>query len=285
MTNHLSKLLSSNADFSPIANTFREEFLRDEPDGVAGRKIAEAIASNDANALCVALTGWSANDLLVRAGLLADNEGVVQTDVECKKACAVTQFRVRQEGFNLETYTTGVYLVVPTSVVVTEKLLRKVFMDINNEFMNTVEGQQAWERTAHDFNWGDWAVEIPEEILNRHGVYSECPPNVKTGEIYSFTVNQDRVIGYGVEDMTDEAQKAYFDEFASDLRDLGVDFIGNKPEVFGADNHDLKKLRSDVFLEFLRDVVRDSELSPTLLESQRECAETVWETYRRMTAE
>ena len=41
-----------------------------------GKDIIEAIAYNDANKLLVALTGWSAKDLLVRAGALPDTEEV-----------------------------------------------------------------------------------------------------------------------------------------------------------------------------------------------------------------
>lgn len=276
MTNDLTRLLNTETDLSPIANTFREELLNDDSDSVAGRKIVEAIAANDTDALCIALTGWSAKDLLVRAGLLEDDEDIAPNG---KKACAVTQLRVRREGYNVETYTTSVYLVVSTGTIITESLLRRVFTDIVKEFMNTVEGQQAWENTAHDFNWGDWATEIPEAILNKHGVYRDCPPLIKTTEQASFAVDQDEIIGYGIDEMPEDAQNAYWDEFSNDLWLLGVDYIGNAPEKFDADNSDLKKLRSRAFCTYLRSAIEEYRPSAETLKRQSDCAGVIWDAY------
>ncbi len=47
-----------------------------------GHAILEALASNDADKLLTALTGWSAHDLLVKVGALPDEEQVFSSEEE-----------------------------------------------------------------------------------------------------------------------------------------------------------------------------------------------------------
>lgn len=287
------RALCDGRDLSAITEVISEELFRDVSCKKAGQAIVEALAENDADKLCIALTGWSGKDLLVRAGLLPDESGAIQ-DAEksskkpkkpkkAKKACAVTMCRVRREGFNTETYLTCVYLVVPAEVTVTEALLRKTFLDVSTEFMNSVEGQQAWEHTCHDFNWGDWESEIPARIMNKHGIYIDCPSRVKVTESCAFTVDQDEVIGFGVWDMAEAAQKAYLETFGATLRTLGVDSLSNSPEAFGAKRSDLERMRSEEFLTYLCQNILDNGPDATVLNNQKKCAEAVWKAYREFT--
>ena len=47
-----------------------------------GRAILEALASNDADKLLTALTGWSPHDLLVKVGALPDEEQGLSSEEE-----------------------------------------------------------------------------------------------------------------------------------------------------------------------------------------------------------
>ena len=50
---------------------------------------------------------------------------------------------------------------------------KDLFMAAVEEFLNTPEGRQAIEDTSEDFNWGDAVMYVPEEIWNKHGIYSD----------------------------------------------------------------------------------------------------------------
>lgn len=67
--------LLNREDLHKVAETFALDFS----DEINGKEIVKALADNDANKLCIALTGWSANDLLARAGVIGDEERVCVT--------------------------------------------------------------------------------------------------------------------------------------------------------------------------------------------------------------
>lgn len=286
MNTYINKRLIENADPAAVAEAFRSELLRDESDNTAGRKIIEAIAANDVNALCNALTGWSVKDILVRAGVISDEDGVVVSDNKLDKLYCVAMHRVRREGFNVEVYNTDYYFVAPHNVTVTEAYLREKFAEAAKAFMNTLDGQKAWTTTCHDFNWGDFATEVPDEVLNRFGIYTKMPEATHSLEAFlDLTVNQDEILGFGPDEMTDDAREAYLTEFANAIITSGVDCIADKPEMFDVDNHDLEQLRSETFFNYAREVIRDDEVEPepTMLDFQYKCAETILDIYRNRT--
>lgn len=76
---------------------------------------------------------------------------------------------------------------------------KELFMAAIEEFLNTPEGQQAIEDTCEDFNWGDAVMYVPEEIWNKHGIFSDDPdltPSQRnfapTSSIMSVTIKVDQ---------------------------------------------------------------------------------------------
>lgn len=50
---------------------------------------------------------------------------------------------------------------------------KELFVAAVEEFLSTPDGRQAIEDTCEDFNWGDAVMYVPEEIWNKHGIYSD----------------------------------------------------------------------------------------------------------------
>ncbi|RRJ54945.1 hypothetical protein EHV15_35840 [Paenibacillus oralis] len=72
--------------------------------------------------------------------------------------------------------------------------------------MSSEKGKTAAENTCFDFNWGDAVTMVPEEIWNRHGIFSvqEKQSYTVVGEISEITVNQDEVLYSEMEPESDE---------------------------------------------------------------------------------
>ena len=65
----------------------------------------------------------------------------------------------------------------------------QAFRNAINEFLATDKGAIAIKDTYNDFNWGDVDIYIPEEILNKHGIYStQCEDAI------NLEVNHDEIL-------------------------------------------------------------------------------------------
>lgn len=295
---------ANNVNKTAIANTLVSEVVQnDRPAEKIGEDILEALACNDAGMLVTALTGWSAKDILVKAGALPDEENVFSEEEPDKvRFIRVRQVRVRQEGFNVETYETEVYMSVPvgiTDLQISEAYLINRFKVPLKEFMSTVAGQKAWNATCHDFNWGDWCTEIPAALLNKHGLYWTVDEIRQAGLGGSFrvtdtrvwNVHQDEVIGYGPEDgeMSDEERLNFYKELAGNFIDMAADEIEGHPDKYpdiSADEVDLKALRREEnkdFCAMIADALSDDGYGVEILSSNDtgECVKCVWGTYKQ----
>lgn len=301
----ITPLISAGSvDKTVIANTLVSEVVQnDRPAEKIGQNILEALACNDADMLVAALTGWSAKDILVKAGAFPDEENVFsEEESEKVRFIRVRQVRVRQEGFSVETYETEIYMSVPVSITdiqVTESYLLDRFKAPLKEFMGTVAGQKAWNATCHDFNWGDWCTEIPTALLNKHGLYWTVDEIRQAGLGGSFrvtdtrvwNVHQDEVIGYGPEDweMSDEERKNFYKELADNYIDMAADEIEGHPGKYldiSADEVDLTALRrkeNKDFRALVADALSDDGYGIEILSSNdtEECVNCVWNTYKQ----
>ena len=288
-----SAVLNSKAD---NAADFARTILSEAEDSLTsyaamGRAILEALASNDADKLLTALTGWSAHDLLVKVGALPDEEQVFSSEEEKTLLVRVRQWRTRQEGFRIETYVTEVYMTVPASLSgtqMTESYLRDRFMAPLKEFMSTVAGQKAWSATCNDFNWGDWCTEIPTELLNKHGIcWSGDASSVSDSLVWN--VNQAETIGYGVDEMSDEERSSFYQELAANFIDMAADEVEGHPDKYpdvNADEVDLNALRREEnkdLRSMVADALSDDDCGVAILSSSdtKECVHCVWATYKR----
>lgn len=62
------------------------------------------------------------------------------------------------------------------------------------EFLQTKEGLKSIKDTCGDYNWGDFMMDLPEEILKKHGLcmqYSEL-------ETTDIKVNQDEILCHDI---------------------------------------------------------------------------------------
>lgn len=272
--------LLNRDDLHKVAKTFTLDFS----DKIDGKEIVKALAENDANKLCIALTGWSAKDLLVRAGIISDEEQVRITN---KKGVVVTMIRTRQEGFHVENYTNTFVLVVPENTFVNEDIVRTAAIAATNEFMNTVEGQRAWYRSSEDFNWGDWSCEMPEEILNHHGIYhvGTRPADISVLDAFTWNVNQDEVIGYGPASMEDNAREKYLSEFADMVMCEAVAHINHhQSELKNEEVQYLHALKNAKFMPFFKDCLLQGEQFEEILHAGEDapavCYKTFWYAYQ-----
>lgn len=113
----------------------------------------------------------------------------------------VTIVRFRLDGFQVGHWADGYIVRKPSWVNPnSEEDWLKLFRDTVEKFLLTEDGQEAWEDTCGDFNWGDVGTYIPEDFLEEFGIYSAygingsnlfSDGNAKLGGLVALIVEQD----------------------------------------------------------------------------------------------